>query len=218
MLIKDSITPSMYFYNMGGEGLLRNSVDRVPKKKMKEAFNANNYIYIGEEYPVDMDNIEHSWSLFGCIVFVYPYDSTRHDYYIMTPTNQNTPWFWKELCEEETDTMRIFFSLLEKRFHQRLRTRKIIKEYTDEAKRRASNNSKETEEEILISLLERAIKMKKGEEIFWYRDYEYALLEEAIKITQSELEYKFRPGNSGYEKAYESFTHTIEDIINRHSC
>ena len=106
---------------------------------------------------------------------------------------------------------------------QRLRTRKIIKEYKQESTRRAKDAviPKESEEEILLTLLERVLPTKKGEEIYWFRDYEHALLEATIEETKQAIKLRFRPGNC--IKVDESITHlevahTIEEIVNKQCC
>ena len=179
---------------------------------------------IGQNHVVDMDLLEQKWTKCGYLLFYYEGLTNTNEkvsmYFIMVSTPlPSTHWF--QLIENNDhldNTLELyakpFLFLLKKRFTQRLSTRKIIKEYKQEAKRRAANSMKECEEEILLTMLERVMPIKKGEEIYWFRDYEQALLEVAMEETKEALEYKFRPGNEGFDAAKESFM----ELLNKQSC
>lgn len=181
-------------------------------------------VLIGQNHVVDIDVLEQKWTKCGYLLFSYEgLTDTKKEtlYFVMVsmPTPPSAHWFQLIENNDYLDSTlepyaKPFLFLLKKRFRQRLSTRKIIKEYKQEAKRRATNSMKECEEEILLTMLERVMPMKKGEEIYWFRDYEQALLEKAIEETKEALEYKFRPGNEGFDAAKESFM----DILQKQSC
>jgi len=172
-------------------------------------------IPIGQGHVVDMDELEDKWTKYGYLLFSYGGlvgDTTI--YYIMVPESSLPSTQWVQLNENDNslDTYsKSFMILLKKRFLQRLCTRKIIKEYKQEAKRRVAHTNKECELEILLTMLERAMPMKKGEEIYWFRDYEQALLEVAIAETKKELEYNIR-------SEAKPFISSIEEIMNKQCC
>jgi len=171
-------------------------------------------ISIGKEHVMDMDSIEEKWSKYGYLLFSFEHDVYRPDisvdnmvYYIMIPFSDHSqlPTQWRQVHEHDQyihhaiyidQLTRPFLFLFKKRLEQRLRTRKIIKEYKQEAKRRYMDFARDCEEEILLTLLERVMPIKRGEEIYWLRDYEQSLLEKAIEETKQSIEYKFRPENS----------------------
>jgi hypothetical protein len=178
-----------------------------------------------------MDVLEEKYMRCGYLLFSYEgltetYENVKIYILMVSIPCLSSDWFRFDEHNTRRDSViealaKPFLFLLKKRFVQRLSTRKIIKEYKQEAKRRVTNgitSSKECEEEILLSLLERVMPMKKGEEIYWFRDYEYALLEAAIKETKQAIEVRFRPGNKGFMEAEESFAHTIEEIVNKQYC
>ena len=189
-------------------------------------------IPIGEGYVMDLDAMEEKWFKHGFLLFSYQYDVPldisvdNTVYYIISSLSDlsQIPLQWYELevhngNDTYTDSLtRPFLFLFKKRFMQRLRTRKIIKEYRQEAKRRSIMSSKDCEEEILLTMLERVMPIKKGEEIYWFRDYEQTLLEEAIEETKKILEYKFRPGNEGFLEAAHSFEHSVAELLMKQSC
>ena len=204
----------MYFFQIRSRDMLNIAFNWFEERSMHlMAFSS--YIPIGQDHVMDMDTVEQTWMKYGYLLF-YHCSEEEATYYILLSTQHNTPLSWNEV--DATDSLKSFFFLFEKRLLQRLRTRKIIKEYKREAKRRAADVTSECEEEILLSMLERIMTMKKGEELYWFRDYEQALLESAIKEMQHAIEYKFRPGNVGYMKASESFSDSIQDIVNMQHC
>jgi hypothetical protein len=145
----------------------------------------------------------------------------------MTPFSDHSqlPTQWRQVHEHELhhniyidQLTRPFLFLFKKRLEQRLRTRKIIKEYKQEAKRRYMDFARDCEEEILLTLLERVMPIKRGEEIYWLRDYEQSLLEKAIEETKQAIEYKFQPENDGYKLAENSFAGSIERITQLQHC
>lgn len=184
----------MYFYRIDTPSVLQSILDAP-------------CIEIGPDHVVDIDDVEKKWqdgSVLFSIEYTSPITGTETVYYVMMP-KQNKVRMYLDPNNTELDTQidniaRPFLFLLEKRLQQRLRTRKIIKDYTNEAKRRSSKPSQENE--ILLGLLERAMPKKKGEEIYWFRDYEYALLAEAIKKTKQEI----------------TTVMTIKDILNKQYC
>lgn len=179
-------------------------------------------IPIGQGHVVDMDELEEKWAKNGYLLFSYDgLLGTPIIYYIMVqvPTLSSKQWVKFNENDNSFDIYsKPFIVLLKDRFLQRLRTRKIIKEYKKEAKRRVEHTNKECELEVLLTMLKRVMPMKKGEEIYWFRDYEQALLEVAIEETKQALEYKIIQENKGYMKATESFTHTVEEIVNKQCC
>jgi len=176
----------------------------------------SSYVPIGQDHVMDMDTVEQTWTRYGYLIFYHCFEEEDTTYYILIPTQHNTPPCWNAV--DSTDPLYSFFFLFEKRLLQRLRTRKIIKEYKREAVRRAADASNECEEEILVTMLERVMTMKKGEELYWFRDYEQALLEKEMKELHDTIEYKFRPGNVGFMGASESFTDSIHEIVNKQHC
>jgi hypothetical protein len=173
------------------------------------------HITIGQGYVVDMDELEEKWTKHGYLLFSYDgLVGGATMYYIMVLETSLSSTQWVRLNEHDNSLdnySKPFMILLKKRFLQRLRTRKIIKEYKQEARRRVDNTNKEYEEQILLTMLERVMPMKKGEEIYWFRDYEQALLEVAIEETKKALDCKVR-------SEAETFTSSIEEIMNKQCC
>ena len=204
----------MYFFQIGSHDMLDTACKWFEEQSMY--LMASSYsIPIGQDHVMDMDKVEQTWMTYGYLLF-HHCSEEETTYYILISTQHNIPPSWNEV--DATDSLKSFFFLFEKRLLQRLRTRKIIKEYKREAKRRAADVTNECEEEILLSMLERIMTMKKGEELYWFRDYEQTLLEAAMKEMQHAIEYKFRPGNVGFRKASESFSESIQDIVNKQHC
>jgi hypothetical protein len=202
----------MYFFKIGSFDGLSKSLSWFETRTIC-AMPSSAYISIGQDHVMDIDTVEHTWLNYGYLLFFYDEEPT---YYILLPTNVNIPLFWNEI--DSADPLTAFYFLFEKRFLQRLRTRKIIKEYKQEAARRVSDSSSDSKEDILLGMLERIMTMKKGEELYWFRDYDQALLEKEIKELHDTIEYKFRPGNEGFMKASESFTDSIQEIVNKQHC
>ena len=173
------------------------------------------HITIGQGYVVDMDELEEKWTKYGYLLFSYDGlvgGATMYYIMVLEPSLSSTQWVRLNEHDNSLDNYsKPFMILLKKRFLQRLRTRKIIKEYKQEAKRRVEHTNKADELEILLTMLERVMPMKKGEEIYWFRDYEQTLLEVAIEETKHTLEYKIRP-------AAEFCTQSIEEIVNKQCC
>jgi len=175
-----------------------------------------NCLPFGCLHPVDIDQMETLWNTHGHLLLYYtwvsPKSSTaKNVYYLIveSPLPQTNTYY--EVVEPVThhDTAEEqmtgpFLFLFMKRFSQRLRTRKIIKDYVKEAQRRAIHEGHSHSYTIQLSLLERAmnVHMEKGEELYWFREYERGLLESALQDTKWALE--------DYQKTME--------IIERQSC
>jgi len=184
--------------------LARNSIHHVTSKIEKTAVMFNRqppmYFYritdttshiatsIGQGHVVDMDDLEEKWTAHGGLLFSMDVIGESVYYILLARPFHHEQWLHidSQPTSQDSDAdrhARPFLFLLEKRLQQRLRTRKIIKDYACEAKRRINSSQASptsTEKEILLSLLERVMPQKKGEELYWFRDYEYALLKEAI--------------------------------------
>jgi hypothetical protein len=175
-----------------------------------------NCLPFGYSYPVDIDQMETLWNTHGHLVLYYtwvsPESATQENVYYLiveSPLPQTKTYYeviepvtQKDTAEEQTTGPFLF--LFMKRFSQRLRTRKIIKEYTKEAQRRATYESQPHPYTIQSTLLERAMQvhMEKGEELYWFREYERGLLEIALQDTKWAME--------DYQKTME--------IIGKQSC